>query len=383
MRWLSALALSLLLAACATPQPVAPPPAALFSDTDFAAPTERIDAADVFALSDAMMQFLRSELGNPLLGGSRQRALLDALRDRNSLHLEYDTARTRNAAEAFAARSGNCLSLVIMTAAFAKELGLQVRYQSAYLEETWSRSGNLLLRSGHVNISLGRRLIDAGTAQDQAALTIDFLPPEQLRGLRTRDISEEMIVAMYMNNRAAEALIAGRIDDAYWWSRAAIEQNPGFAGAYNTLGVIYLRRDASAPAARAFERALDLDPHNTRALANLAEAFDRQGRTAEAESLRIKLARIEPHPPFHFFHLGMAAMGKQDYRAARDLFAREVARAEGYHEFHFWLGVAHYRLGDIEQARRHLNLAMENSTTRSDQELYAAKLGWLQGRRAK
>ena len=50
---------------------------------------------------------------------------------------------TRNAAEAFDARSGNCLSLVIMTAAFAKELGLPVRYQNVFVDEAWSRSGDL------------------------------------------------------------------------------------------------------------------------------------------------------------------------------------------------------------------------------------------------
>jgi hypothetical protein len=54
-----------------------------------------------------------------------------------------------------------------------------------------------------------------------------------------------------------------------------------------------------------------------------------------------------------------------------------VARAPDYHEFHYWLGVAHASLGQTEQARRHLALALENSTTRRDQELYAAKLDRL------
>ncbi len=52
---------------------------------------------------------------------------------------------------------------LIMTAAFAKELGLQVTYQSAYLEETWGRSGDLLVRSGHVNVTLDRKMGDRNT----------------------------------------------------------------------------------------------------------------------------------------------------------------------------------------------------------------------------
>ena len=74
---------------------------------------------------------------------------------------------TRNAAQAFDARAGNCLSLVVMTAALAKELGLQVEYNSAYTEETWSRNGALLLRSGHINITIGRRFVDR-TARPEA-----------------------------------------------------------------------------------------------------------------------------------------------------------------------------------------------------------------------
>ena len=70
-------------------------------------------------------------------------------------------------------------------------------------------------------------------------------------------------------------------------------------------------------------------------------------------------------------------MEKNDFVAARDLFAREVDRAGQYHEFHFWLAVANLKLGDIAEARKHLALAMENSTTLRDRDLYSAKLEWL------
>ncbi len=94
---------------------------------------------------------------------------------------------TRNAAQAFAARSGNCLSLVIMTAAFAKEMGLPVAYQNVYVDETWSRIGDIYFSIGHVNLTLGRRHDPTSVRDDEAdLLTIDFLPPSELRGLRTR-----------------------------------------------------------------------------------------------------------------------------------------------------------------------------------------------------
>lgn len=362
-----------LLTACATPGP-APAVEHLLHDELFAPSSERVAAADVFALSDGMRRYLTHDIGSQLRRLGAQTGLIEALYTKGQLQLEYDATRTRNAAEAFEARTGNCLSLVIMTAALAKELGLPVQYQSAYLEETWSRSGRFLLRSAHVNVTLGPRLGDRITNPFVSPLTIDFLPAAEIRGLRTREIPESTIVAMYMNNRAVETLLAGRVDDAYAWAREAVRQGPNYMGAINTLGLVYRQHRNLAQAAAAFDHVLKHEPYNTRAMSNLADALAQLGRTDEAAALRGRLARLEPEPPFHFFNLGMAAVAREDWRAARDWFAKEVARAEYWHEFHFWLGVASFRLGNVEVAKKHLSLALDNSPSRSDHDLYAAKL---------
>jgi len=332
-------------------------------------------------LSDAMHRYLAVDIADQIRIKGPQLGLIDALQKHTQLKLEYDAARTKNAAATFASRTGNCLSLVIMTAAFAKELGLPMAYQAAYLDDTWSRTGNLLIASGHVNITLARRLFDSKTPRDLSPMTIDFLPAEDLRGLRTRDVGEATIVAMYANNRAAEALADGRLDDAYAWAAESVRRDPGYGGAYNTLGVIYLRHGDFTQAEHAFERVLAGDAKDTRALANLAETYGRQGRTGDAEAVRARLAALEPYPPYHFFDLGMAAAQRNDWRGAREMFAREVARADANHEFHFWLGVADWRLGEESAALRHLSLAIDNSLTRDQHDLYAAKLAWLQSRR--
>ena len=368
-----------LLCGCAAAPPAAPPDG-LLADRLFTPPRESVRTDDLFALSDAMRRYLAVDIADQIRVKGPQVGLVEALQKHTQLKLEYDAARTKNAAATFAGRTGNCLSLVIMTAAFAKELGVPVTYQAAYLDETWSRAGNLLIASGHVNVTLSRRLFDARTPRDRNPTTIDFLPAEDLRGLRTRDVGEATIVAMYANNRAAEALADGRLDEAYAWAAESVRRDPAFAGAYNTLGVVYLRHGDFAEAERAFARVLADDAKDTRALANLAETYSRQGRTSEAQATRQRLAALETYAPYHFFELGMAAARRDDWRSARELFAREVARADN-HEFHFWLGVADWRLGDEAAARRHLALAIDNSVTRGQHDLYAAKLAWLQAHR--
>ena len=368
------------LVGCASaPAGLGPPPERLFHDALFQAPVEAVSTADLFVVNDAMRRYLATDIGDQLRSRGLQEGLAQALYGKQQLKLEYDAARTKTAAEAFATRSGNCLSLVIMTAALAKELQMPFQFGVALVDDHWSRTGDLLLASGHVNITLGRRLFDANTNRDRPPLTIDFLPSDDVRGLRRRDIGEATIVAMYANNRAAEALAVGRRDDAYAWSRAALRSDPSFAGAWNTLGVVYLRQGSVAAAAEVFEHVLAFDAGNTRALSNVAETYGRLGRPGDAAAARQRLAALEPYPPFHFFDLGLQAMKRNDLRAARELFEREVARAD-YHEFHYWLGVVDWQLGDVDAAKRQLALALENSTTRSQTDLYGAKLAWLRSR---
>ena len=371
--------MALLLAACAgAPSQVATPErGTVFNDALFKPPSQRISASDVFALSPEMLEYLRSDISRVVRTKGSQHGLFDALYDKGLLKLEYDAAMTRNASQAFAARAGNCLSLVIMTAAFAKEMGMSVRYQNVFVDETWSRNRDFYLSIGHVNLSLGHRLIEYGPTE--SALTIDFLPPANIKGLRAWVIDESTIVAMYMNNRAVEALTVGNIDDAYWYAREAVLQDRRFLTAFNTLGVVYQRHGNLPQAQVAFEYVLEREPGNTRSMSNLVAVLFASGQTVAAEALTRKLAQIEPNPPFAYFKRGVAAMEKGDYKLAQQMFSKEVDRAAYYHEFQFWLALAYLGLGDTENARAHLAIAEENSTTRDDRDLYAAKLAHLNG----
>jgi Tfp pilus assembly protein PilF len=346
-------------------------PAPILHDALFAPPSRPVHADDVFAASPAMKAFVATEIARLVRREGTRRGLFEALRDRAGLSLEYDSATTRNAAEAFAARKGNCLSLVIMTAAFAKEMGLPVQFQNVFTDETWSRNGSFYL-------SIGGTRVEPGYGHyDTDVMIIDFQPSADVRALRSWAIDESTVVAMYMNNRAVETLIAGAVDDAYWWARGAMLQDPRFLAAANTLGAVYRAHGNLREAQRALEYVLAREPANASALSNLVTVLAQSGDTAGAHRAAERLARIEPTPPFADFERGLAAMRAGDYRRARDMFAREVDRAAYYHEFRFWLALAELRLGDTEQARANLAIAVENSPTSADRQLYAAKLARL------
>ncbi|ROH93378.1 hypothetical protein ED208_02345 [Stagnimonas aquatica] len=374
MRASVALLSVLLVSGCAS-RPLLPPTDGLFADPLFAAPAEPVDAGSVFALSPAMQAYLDGVIADRVRELGPRNGLFEALRD--NLRLEYDTTMTRNAAQAFEARAGNCLSLVIMTAAFARPLGIPVHYQNVFGQDTWSRGEGMLVLSGHINIGLGATGRDRFRDGEQSVTTIDFLPPEELRGQHRQEVSEATVLAMYMNNRAAESLAQRDLNQAYWWARAALRTAPDFQNAYNTLAVVYLKKELPAQAERALRHALQRQPGDAEALSNLAGLLDQQGRRTEAEALRTRLARIDAEPPYHYFDLGLAALRSRDYREARRLFRKELARMPYAHEIHFALAMTYLQLGEARLASEELRLARDSSTTRGSRDLYAAKLDHL------
>ena len=380
MRSLATLLMSLLLAACASAPPM-PPAADLFRDDLFKPPSAPIDADAALALSAEMRRYLETRFPHRPLQTDRRRQLIDTLYH-GELRLEYDATMTRTAAQAFAARSGNCLALTLMTAAFAKQLGLTVHYQAVVGEASWDRADDLYIGVGHVNLMLEDNAPQLGVRFLQAPLVVDFLPPRDANVLVTREIEERTVIAMYLNNRAVESLTSGLTDDAYWLAREAIRTDPGLLSAYVTLGVIYRTQRQPALAEQALRRVAVREPDNVDAMSNRVLVLRDLSRTAEADALAQRLAALDPNPPFRYFHEGMAALREGRTEVARRLFAKEVARAPYHHEFEYWLAVSYMELNDADRATIHLTRAMEVSTTRKDHDLYAGKLDRLKALRA-
>lgn len=365
----------LLLAGCATRSPVASPEP-LIADHLFPGSAVPVAPQQVFALSDAMRHYADTTLSATTTRRDPRRALIEALYGERAL--QYDTSRTRTAAEAFDARAGNCLSLVIMTAAFAKHLGLPVGYRQVLVDDLYTREGGLTLASGHVNLVLAR--LATRPPHSEAGgddLSVDFLPPEQRRGQHSEPLDEARIVAMFMNNRAAESLTQGRLAEAYAWAREALRQDPQFLSAANTLAVVYHRAGHLPEAEAALRHVLRHDERHLAALSNLVSLLQQGQRADEAAPLAARLAALQPEPPFHEYAQGRAALEQGRWDDARRHFERELRRQPLQHEVHHALAIALWRLGDPTGALHHLKRAAEYGPTAGDRGRYGAKLEHL------
>ncbi len=384
LRTLCALLLACIASACTTLQEPTAQPVRFEHDSHFSqSADDHTEALDPLVMSPAMRAYAEEHLLAPAQKAISRReprqALLAALYQNQALRLQYDDSQTRTAAQAFEQRKGNCLSLVLMTAAFAKHLGLPITYQAVEVDENYERRGGLHLSSGHVNIVLERPLLALrrGGAAEDADLVVDFLPGREVAGARTRVISEATLLAMFHNNRAAELLAHGQLSDSYWSARRAVLQAPGFVAAMNTLGVVYTRAGLLQGAEQAYRQVLKAEPNNVAALSNLVSALKQQGRLQEAEPVARLLARLQPLPPFEAYDEGRRALIAGDFTRAKQLFELELQHQPRQPEVHHWAAVANWHLGNQRQAERHLAQARDHSSTPEDHGRYSAKLASL------
>ncbi len=114
--------------------------------------SDGLDAPDVdiLALNEEMKQFL-DEVVMEKSPYMRLQTLVYAIFSEDFLNLTYDNSRTKTAIETFKTRNGNCLSFTTMFVAMARYAGLDAHFQEVFILPTWTKKGDIVLLSRHMN----------------------------------------------------------------------------------------------------------------------------------------------------------------------------------------------------------------------------------------
>ncbi|GGY97806.1 tetratricopeptide repeat protein [Shewanella fodinae] len=290
----------------------------------------------------------------------------------------YQDNDTRVAADTFYQRHGNCMSLVVLTAALAKVLDVKVVFQSVQVPPVWDHQGNFNLLNGHINVRL--KAAEGGNVYHALAtdLLVDFVPTETLRAYRTERIDEATVLAMFFNNLAAEAMVTHQWDRAYALLKVSLSQQPQFIAALNNLAILYRNNHQLVMAERVYRFALQLQPQNLTTLYNFAVLLDSEGRLDEwIEVNRIlELERIRN--PYYYYGIAQQAYREQRFAEAIHWYRLAIEKADYRHEFYFGLARSYWALGERKQAASSLKKALQLSRDDSWTHRYQAKLNALE-----
>lgn len=111
------------------------------------------------------------------------------------------------------------------------------------------------------------------------------------------------------------------LDETFRAARQALDLDPDLDFAHWAVGAAYLAAGDNEQALSGFQRALDLNPNNSDAMANMAWPLVFTGRIAEALEKLAQAMRLNPfYPEWYLWGLGMALYAQGDCaEAARQL----------------------------------------------------------------
>jgi tetratricopeptide (TPR) repeat protein len=360
---------------------------------EFTQPTKILLADDVFpayvhfAVESEQQIFELSDDAKAFVDGivkrkHGQKAQIDALVhkifDRTDFNMLYLNNANTIATETFQNRAANCLSLTIMTYAMAQYAGFETYMQDIDIPEYWTRRDGFSLLNGHVNVFVAPADVNTLVRFVTTETIVDFDPQESRKHFPIRRIDKEQAMAMFYNNKGAEALIDGSYSKAYAYFRAAAKISEDFDSTYVNLGILYRRSGHNELAANAYERAIEIDSQNYTAWENLAFLHASQGDKELSDTILARVDRERKDNPFYHFILGEQAFDDGKLEQALDFYRAAYRLDNRAHEVLFGLSKTYYELGDISRSLKFMDLAEKNSKNPDQADRYRGKLAILQ-----
>ncbi|QSX40210.1 tetratricopeptide repeat protein [Shewanella cyperi] len=290
---------------------------------------------------------------------------------------KYYDNYTRIASVTYKERQGNCMSLVVLTAAMADLLNVPVEFQEVLVEPVWDQQGEFYLLNGHVNLRLLPPELKNVAYFRPDAIQVDFLPERAMRGYAKNKLNRQTLLAMFYNNLAAEALVQRQQDRAYALVKQSLQQKANFTPALNTLAILYRYRGHEDWAEDAYRLALRYTPEDLTTLYNLALLLGEQERLEEWAEIHkvLELARIRN--PYYYYDMAQQAFSDHEYQQALTWYLRAVEKADYRHEFYFGLSKAYWATGNERKARQSLEKALALSRD-GDRQRYQSKLNAME-----
>jgi tetratricopeptide (TPR) repeat protein len=332
----------------------------------------------IFALDEEMKKMVAIELRTEKDIKKRTLKLFMNLFENKGKSISYDRNANVTAREAFHNKAANCLSLTIMAYALATQAGLKVSFQQIDIPEYWVRNGQYNLLTGHINLLVNPgRLFRKTIINEGNGLQIDFDPQASQSNFEKIIIDKNTVIAMFYNNKGAEALVDDDYISAYGYFKAAVLIAPSFSSAWSNLGVLYKLTNQRQEAKIAYRYAIDLDDGNLTAMQNLAIILFQQGNSEEAQVIKDKLHLKRSKNPYYYALLADEAFTKGQIEQAIRFYHKAIKLERRVHEFYYRLSTVYSHKGEIILAKKALTKAIAYTKNSLTEDFYTAKLDFL------
>lgn len=384
--WVSPMVIGLSLVGCSVnhgEEQVTQIPTPELSSQHFGVKPDMPTPEEIFALplheQTRFLRYYHDALQHPSSPQQGHQALFHYL-ERDMGRFDYHHG-TFTASQTLSQRNGNCLSLAILTTAYAKLVALDYEFVSVTSAPVFLKGARFSEVSTHVLTRLYRP--DDGGKSDKvmvrrANILIDYFPTRS--SVIDGQVSESQLIAGFFVNWSSSALQQERFDEAGWYALEALNHDPQNIQALNNLGVTY-RYLAQAPLSeKAYQYGLAIEPDNLKLLFNYSLLLRAQGREQQARAVRSRIETSADSSPFDWLYLAESSLNRGRYEAAIRYFDKVIAVAPYLHQAHAGIGRAYALTGKPKLAEKAFERALMNTHDNDSEAKYQAKLSILSER---
>jgi protein O-GlcNAc transferase len=198
--------------------------------------------------------------------------------------------------------------------------------------------------------------------------------------------------AVEHNNRGAQLLDAGRLQEAEFELKTAIQLSPDYPEPHNNLGILYKRKALFDQALEYFGKAYKLNKKYVAPLAHIGAVYIAKAEYDVAIKYLKKAISKEPTYAYAFFNIGVAYLMKarttdlvkrkdKFYGKAEESFVTATQLNPNLIEAHLNLGDLYIEIGELEKAEIRIKLALENNPNNPDIYKQLARVQRLRGKK--
>lgn len=304
--------------------------------------------------------------------------------------INYDTVDDRfgikTAQETFDSGTGNCLSFSNLFVAMARYAGFRTGFQEIPTLPNWSREGELLFFARHIGASIDinqfHQLVQLNNSSNSDErlkfqvtegsqrfyFTPSRLSPDtpEMNPYAYRSISDHRAFAQFYNNIGSQRMAEGNLTEAFRYFVKAIKTDPELNFAWSNLGVVYKMNSQLEASEAAYFQGLAVSRSSRditvlTIMSNLANLYEIKGDTQKAAFYENQVASFRGKNPYYKYVAARIAFLDEYYEISIKRYKEAISLKDDEPLFYYGLARAYQKTGDIKEAEKNIDKAIQNS----------------------
>lgn len=274
---------------------------------------------------------------------------------------------------------GNCISLAILTQAYANLIDLETGFQEMTSEPVFAKEGNLVFIANHFRTKLYRPFIEetGKITAIKPGVLVDYFPSRGSFYVGSANYDD--LIAKYYSNLAAEALLDNDYNQVYSLLIKANQYTPNDAELFNLAAILHRRVNDQITSQKIYQTALDQQLQSLNLLSNYKVLAEDIGNEMLVEQLN-SLLNTQEKGPFELIALGETEALSGRLMNAKRHINEAMEKTPYLAEPYVALAKIRYQQGNLNDAQKLLNQAMKLERDQQQRNVYAAKLAFIESK---